>query len=161
MSFLFETINIPFWFIVFILASATPLWIKWYKMGYKKFRSYKSDEELKSEVLQKATDHWNTNSEFSGFADSEVPKKKKIKKDVDPVKKQNIRATLKVLAECGETGVLPKSISDKTDIAVLDVNVALQYLLEKKYAEVLNGSSGMKYYLTPLGKKYCTNKNYI
>jgi len=184
MSFLFETVAIPFWFIVFVFASAAPLWTRWYLKFHKKYiktgvllkiiRRKKSNIEQKEDILKKATDHWNANSElsgfsdsgFSGFADSEVTKpktakRKPAKKEIDPVKKQNIRATLKVLAESGETGILPRSISDKTDIAVLDVNAALKYLLEKKYAEVLNGASGMKYYLTDLGRKYCINKKYI
>lgn len=186
MSFFFETVAIPFWFIVFVFASAAPMWTKWYVSFHKKYiktgvlinklRGKKSTAEMKEEVLKKATDNWNANSElsgfsdsgFSGFADSEVTKakpkttkRKSVKKEIDPVKKQNIRKVLKVLADGGETGVLPKSISDKTNIRTIDTKSALSYLTEKKYAEEINSTNGTKYYLTELGRKYCINKKYI
>ena len=184
MSLFFETIAIPFWFIVFVFASATPLWIKWYQIFYKKFivtgilkkifRKAKTNAEKKMDVLKKATDHWNANSELSGFADSSVSgfansevrkskpgKGKSLKNELDQIKKQNIRTVLKVLAEGGEKGVLPKSISDKTNITTIDTKNALTYLIEKKYAEEINSTIGTKYYLTDLGRKYCINKKYI
>lgn len=192
MSFFFETIAIPFWFIVFVFASATPLWIKWYQIFYKKFimtgilkkifRKAKTNAEMKMDVLKKSTDHWNANSEHTGFADSSVSgfadsgisgfansevrkskpsKGKSLKNELDQIKKQNIRTVLKVLAEGGEKGVLPKSISDKTNITTIDTKTALTYLIEKKYAEEINSTSGTKYYLTDVGRKYCINKKYI
>ena len=63
MSFFFETIAIPFWFIVFIFGSASPLWIKWYKkfivtgVLFKKFKREKSVAEMKVDILKKATAH--------------------------------------------------------------------------------------------------------
>jgi len=171
MSFFFETIAIPFWFIIFVLGSATPLWFKWFKSFHKKFittgilqgkfRRTEFNDEMHDNIFKKSSNHWNENSELSAFSESKVEKRKPAKKKLDPEKKQAIRIVLKALADAGEPGVLPKSISDKSDLAVLDVNAALKYLLEKKYAEVLNGTSGMKYYLTDLGRKYCLNKKYI
>ncbi|MCW8901910.1 MAG: hypothetical protein OQK75_10395 [Gammaproteobacteria bacterium] len=171
MSFFFQTINIPAWFIVFILASATPLWFKWYLKFHKKFirsgvllkkfKRAKSTAEMKMDVLKKATDHFNANSQLSNHIDGTVKKRKAVKKDIDPVKKQNIRTVLKVLAEAGDKGILPKSISDKSGINLNGISSALKYLIEKNYAEVINASYGAKYYLTTLGKKYCINKKYI
>lgn len=171
MSFFFETIAIPFWFIVFVIGSAAPLWFKWtisFHKKYiatgilqKKFRRSRPDDEVIDSIFKKATDHVNETGEFSAFSENKPKKRKSTKKQIDPEKKQNIRIILKVLADSGETGILPKSIADKEDIAVLDVNSALQYLLEKKYAEVLNGTSGMKYYLTDLGRRYCINKRLL
>ena len=171
MSFFFETIEIPFWFIVFIFSSASPLWIKWSKKFHKKFivtgllnkifRRAKSTAEMKIDVLKKATDHWNDNSELSGFTGSDVKKTNPIKTSADKLKKQNIKAVLKVLAESGEVGVLPKSISDKTDINTIETTSSLAYLVEKKYVEVINSTNGTKYYLTELGRRYCLNKRYI
>ena len=88
-------------------------------------------------------------------------KKKTLKKKIDPVRKQNIQTVLKMLAASGETGVLSKSISDKTDISPLDTANALTYLTEKKYAELINSTNGKKYYLTDLGRRYCINKQFI
>ena len=171
MSFFFETISIPFWFIVFIFGSAAPLWLKWYKRFYNKFivtgllkkifRRTKSAAEMKIEILKKATNHWNENSELSAFTDSSVKQKKTLKKNIDPVRKQNIRTVLKMLATSGETGILSKSISDKTDIRLLDTENALMYLTDKKYAELINSTNGKKYYLTDLGRRYCINKKLI
>lgn len=171
MSFLLDTVAIPFWFIVFVLASATPLWIKWYKKFHhefivtgilkKKFNRAKSTAEMKVDVLKKATENWNANSEHAEYSNSGVKKRKPIKKDIDPLKKQHIHTVLKVLAESGEAGILPKSISDKTQIDGSEIANALNYIIEKKYAEEINGTTGKKYYLTDLGRKYCINKKYI
>ena len=171
MSFFFETIAIPFWFIVFVFGSAALLWFKWYIKFHKKFivtgiflkkfKRVKSVAEMKVDVLKKATDNWNENSELSGFSGSKVQKKKNVKKSIDQVKKHNIKSVLKVLAEHGEIGVLPRSISDVTGITIIDTKNALSYLIEKKYAEEINSTNGVKYYLTGLGRKYCINKKYI
>ena len=177
MSFLFETIALPFWFIVFFIGSAMPLWIKWYKIFYKKYivtgilqkkfqHATTSAEDMKKDVLKKATEHWDDNGEASDFLGGSVKsrsvkKRKVVKKSVDSSKKKNIRAVLIVLAEAGETGILPKSIVDKTDINTLETNSALTYLTEKEYAEEINSTNGTKYYLTKLGAQYCANKKYI
>ena len=171
MSFFFATIEIPFWFIVFIFASAAPLWIKLYKKFHKKFivtgllnkifRHAKSKAEIKIDVLKKATDHWNENNEFPAFTESKVEKRTTVKKPIDKVKKKNIKEVLKVLVEAGEIGVLSKSVSDKTNIKNLETANALTYLTGKKYAEVINSTNETKYYLTDLGRRYCINKKYI
>ena len=171
MSFFFQPIAIPFWFIVFILASATPLWIEWYKKFHKKFittgvlqKKFKRAQtvaEMKVNILKKATDHWNENGEHPGFTESKNEKKQAPKKSIDQTKKKNIQTVLKVLAEGGEVGVLPQSISDKANITINDAKNALVYLIEKKYAEEVNSTNGIKFYLTGLGKKYCINKKYI
>lgn len=171
MSFLFDTIAIPFWFIVFILGSATPLWIKWYKKFHNKFittgilkkklQSAKSAADVKIDVLKKATDNWNANSDVSNFSESKPKKSKSVKKDIGPGKKKNIKTVLKIIAAGGETGVLPKSISDKTSLNSVDTNSALTYLTEKKYIEAINSTNGTKYYLTKLGNQYCASKKYI
>lgn len=171
MSFFFDTIQIPFWFIVFILASAAPLWIKWSKAFHKRFivsglldaifRRAKSKAEMKIDVLKKATDHWNENNDSFESAENESKKIKSVKTPADKLKKQNIKLVLTVLAEAGEVGVLPKSIADKTEIDINETNHALKYLVEKKYAEVINSTNATKYYLTDFGRNYCLNKKYI
>ena len=171
MSFFFETITIPFWFIFFVIASAAPLWLKWIKSFHKKyiasgilqkkFRRAKSDDEMVDSIFKKASDHINENSELSGFSEAKPKKRKSKKKRIDPDKKQNIKVVLQVLAASGETGVLPKSISDKMNINSLETSNALKYLVEKEYAEVINGTTGEKYYLTDLGRRYCINKKIL
>jgi len=171
MSFFFETIAIPFWFIVFIFGSASPLWFKWYKKFHmkfissgkllKKFKRVKSDADIKVDILKKATDNWNENSVLSGFSENKEKKRKPVKKSIDPVKKRNIQNVLQALADGGEAGVLPRTISDTTEINTIETKNALSYLIEKDYAEEINSTNGTKYYLTGLGRKYCINKKYI
>ncbi len=171
MSFLFNTVLIPFWFIFFILACAAPLWIKWSIQFHKKFivtgllkkifRRTKTVAERKLDILKKATEHWDANDHFLDSHGKTGAKQKKPKKKVDPVKKQNILMVLKVLVSAGDAGILPKSISDKTGINIIETNNALAYLIGKTYVENINTISGEKYYLTELGRKYCINKKYI
>lgn len=170
MSFLFETIAIPFWFIAFVAASAWPLWLKWYKKFHEKYivtgmlksklGIAKSDDEMKSEILKKATDHWTATSEMEAFNQSKSKSrlKKKTKREHDPARREDIIKVLKALAEQGEIGALPKTIADNTGVKTLNTASALSYLVEKKYAEVINSSLGAKYYLTRLGRQYCANK---
>ena len=171
MSFFFQTISIPAWFIVFVLASATPLWFRWSKKFYKKFivtgklqklfERKKSEAELKEEILQKATENYRDNSELSELSDNKKKKTKSLKKRIDPEKRENIKTVLKVLAVHAETGVLSKSVADQCNISPLETTNALNYLTGKQYAELINSPTGAKYYLTDLGRRYCINKKYI
>ena len=111
--------------------------------------------------VNKASNNSNDNSELSGFSDSAIVKRKTPKKEIDPVIKENIQTVLKVLAEAGEIGVLPQSISDKTNVSTLDTTHSLKYLADKKYAEEINSTNGTKYYLTDLGRSYCLSKKII
>ncbi|MDH5600344.1 MAG: hypothetical protein OEY78_03465 [Gammaproteobacteria bacterium] len=170
MSFFFQTISIPAWFIVFVLGSATPLWFRWLHKFYNKFISTgklkkifqrkKSDIELKQDILKKAEEHYKENSGFSELAEGKK-KTKSEKKRIDPEKRENIKTVLKILAANAETGVLAKSVADKCNISPLEVTSALNYLTGKEYAELINGTTGAKYYLTDLGRRYCINKRFI
>ena len=127
----------------------------------KIFAKKKTSAELKADVFKKATDHWNANSELTGFSDSETVTKQPVNKNIDPLLKQNIRLALQALALAGETGILPKSLSDQTNLSNNDIHTAMKYLISKEYAEEINSTNGKKYYLTGIGEKYCINKKYI
>ncbi len=79
---------------------------------------------------------------------------------VDDNKKKNVRAVLLEIAEIGEIGILPISISDNTGVSQVDTTSTLSYLTKNKYVEVVNSPSGMKYYLTEKGRKYCISKEF-
>jgi len=83
----------------------------------KLFGKKKTDADLKAEVLKKATEHWNANNDSTGIEDKPVEKSSSVYTNIDEAKKQNIRTVLLEIAERGETGVLPVSISDKTGIS--------------------------------------------
>jgi hypothetical protein len=129
----------------------------------------KTDEELKVDVLKKATEHLNEHSEqgksfqansVDSAGDSVIEKNYIPPQNIDQNKKQNIRAVMSEVAERGETGVLPVSISDKKNINHQDTITALDYLVSQNYAEAINSPSGMKYYLTEAGRKYYNSKEF-
>ncbi len=129
----------------------------------------KSDDELKVEVLKKATEHLSAHSDQgksfqdsaeNSTADGVVAKSYTSPQKLDQTKKQNIRTVLLEIAERGATGVLPVSISDKTNVNHQDTASALAYLTRQNYAEAINSPSGMKYYLTEVGRKYCISKEF-
>lgn len=124
----------------------------------------KSDADLRAEVLKKATEHWNANSEAAYSEEkTEVSIAKKsnpVYENIDKVKKKNIRAVLLEIAEKGEVGVLAISVSDKTRISQVDTATALAYLTKNNYVEEVNSPAGMKYFLTDAGKKYCISKEF-
>ena len=125
----------------------------------------KSDDELKAEVLKKATENWNASSDHEKSFQDNVKKDAVEQKYVRPEeisqnKKKNIRTVLLAIAEGGATGILPVSISDKADISKQDTTTALAYLTDNNYAEEINSPSGMKYYITDAGRKYCISKEF-
>lgn len=120
----------------------------------------KSEVELKAAVLKKATEHMNTTSEAPDSQDSVVKKTNTAYESNDKLKKKNIRAILLEIAERGETGVLPISISDKTGINQQDTATALAFLTKEHYVEAVNSATGFKYYLTAAGRKYCISKEF-
>lgn len=118
--------------------------------------------ELKASVLKKATEHWDTNKESTYYnAETEVAAKISQGYEVlDKVKKKNVRAVLLEIADRGETGVLPTSISDITGKNPQDTATALAFLTKEKYVEAINSVAGFKYYLTEAGRKYCISKEF-
>lgn len=120
----------------------------------------KSDAELKVEVLKKATEHWNANSEQDEAKESESQIPKPVYEDISQVKKKNIRTVLLDIAGRGEAGVLSTSISDKAGLSQQETAAALTHLTNKTYVEAVNSHSGMKYYLSAAGKKYCLSKEF-
>lgn len=116
--------------------------------------------ELKAEVLKKATDNWNASIELEDTQNSVTKKPDPLQRDIDQAKKKNIRAVLLEIANCGDTGVLPRSISDKTGISPQDTSTALIFLTRNNFAELVNSSRGVKYYLTQTGRKFCASKKF-
>jgi len=164
MSFLFETFALPLWFIVFAFGCAAPLWIKWYKIFYKKFivtgrlqKKIKQASEVaeeKIDVLKKATEHMNVNV------------KNVIKKSGEGVEKASedqpyVKIVLKVLALHGDAGMLIQSMADNLDIKSNEIKSSLSYLEKNEFVESVVGGNGVKYYLAPRGKKYCIKRGYI
>lgn len=134
------------------------------KIFGKSEKNASAEDELKASVLKKATEHWNANSDSANAEDEEessaIKKSFPEYEDLDKIKKQKIRAVLLEIAEGGETGVLPISVSDKTGISQQDTATALAFLTKEHYAEAVNSATGFKYYLTASGRKYCISKEF-
>ena len=114
----------------------------------------KSTDDLKAAVLKKATENWNAKSEQVGVDGSFVNEGFISPSDTQKIKKDNALIVLQEVSEKGEAGVLSNSISDKLGIDKIDTATALTYLTNESYIEAVNSPSGMKYYITELGKKY-------
>lgn len=119
----------------------------------------KTDAELKAELLKKATDHWNANSQ-SLEPDSTAKKNMPVYESNDKAKKKNIRIILLEIAKRGDAGILQISISDNTGVSQIDAASALAYLTKNNYVEAINSPSGIKYYLTDVGRKFCISKKF-
>jgi len=170
MSFIFATFKVPLWFLIFALASAAPLWIKWYKFIYKKIitsniveNTFSDSEvfepEAESGILKKATDNWNTSVEHE--LKSEELKKSKRQHDISSVDQPYVKIVLKVLAMKGDAGMLIQSISDNLEISSNEIKKALSYLEKNEFVESVSSGMGEKYYLSSRGKKYCIKRGYI
>jgi hypothetical protein len=166
MSFLFETFAVPLWFIVFTFGCAAPLWIKWYKIFYKKFivtgrlqKKIKQVSDLaedKIDVFKKATDHMNANAN-----EKNTTKKPAKGAEMGSADQPYVKIVLKALALNGDAGMLIQSIADNLDIKRNEIKSSLSYLEKNEFVESVIGSSGDKYYLAARGKKYCIKRGYI
>lgn len=168
MSFIFATFQIPLWFLIFILACAAPIWVKWYKLLYRKFIAnrffqdkifHSEDDSEDINIFQKATDNWNASADHD--LKSVELKKSKRQHDISSADQPYVKIVLKVLALKGDAGMLIQSISDNLEISSNEIKKALSYLEKNEFVEAVAGSMGVKYYLSPRGKKYCIKRAYI
>lgn len=165
MSFFFETFSVPLWFLVFTFGCAAPLWIRWYKIIYKKIISHnyfedKIDGFEESSLFQKATDNRNSSVDYD-LKSSELKKSRKehLVKSAD---QPYIKIVLKTLAKHGDAGMLSQSIADKLEVSSNKIKSSLLYLEENEFVDAVAGSGmGTKYYLSDRGKKYCIKRGYI
>lgn len=169
MSFLFETFEIPLWFLVFAFACAAPLWIKWHQLFYRKFiatgvlkknlNKAGDAAEERANILKKATDNWNSGSEHDlNTADKEKKKREHL---VTEAEQPYVKIVLKTLAINGDAGMLIQSIADKLEINSIEIKSSLAYLEKNEFVEVVAAGNGTKYYLSARGKKYCIKRGYI
>jgi predicted transcriptional regulator len=169
MSFLSTTFSIPLWFLIFALACAAPLWIKWYKLAYKKliksnffkkkFSDFDDSVDEEISIFQKATDHWNASVDHDLKA-AEL-KKSKPKHEASSIDQPYVKIVLKTLALNGDAGMLIQSIADDLEIKSNEIKSSLSYLEENEFVEAVETGSGTKYYLAARGKKYCIKRGYI
>lgn len=169
MSFLSTTFSIPLWFLIFALACAAPLWIKWYKLAYKKliksdffkkkFSDFDGSADEEISIFQKATDNWNASVEHN--PKTEELKKSKREHEANSIAQPYVKIVLKILALNGDAGMLIQSIADNLEIKSYEIKSSLSYLQDNEFVEAVETGSGTKYYLAARGKKYCIKRGYI
>jgi len=169
MSVLLETLDVPLWLLVFSLACAAPLWIKWYKWFYRKFivtgRIQKTIQEVsdiaeeKANILKKATENWNASVDHE--LNSTNVKKSKPENQTTEKEQPYVKIVLKALAVNGDAGMLIQSIADKLKLGSNEIKSSLLYLEKNEFVDVVTAGSGTKYYLSPRGKQYSIKQGYI
>ena len=100
MSFLLTTFPVPLWFLLFVLACAAPLWLKWYQAFYHRFirtgilqRNLKKATALaeeKFDSLKDAGDNWSLDvEEHTDDKNSQEEMTPPAKKEKSPARKKS------------------------------------------------------------------------
>ena len=156
LSFLTNTVAVPVWLFIVLIAGLVPVFYQLFKM-FSHFnrgeivRESGSDDDmelLKIRTVKKSASPSKSSTEMSKEQEQEKEKEKE----------SNINQVLKIVAAEGDKGVLLKSVVDRVDISDANVQRAVQELASRKIIEEVTGVSGTKYFLTQVGKIYCTKK---
>lgn len=153
MTFLSQTVEIPVWFLILMLAAMAPWLVILFKLIYQYKRGKIVKEEHSDMVLWKVKTE--KRSAKPGKTVAEYAREKRHEKKTD------ILLVLKILAKEGEKGLLIQSIADRMHANISKAQQAMKELVEKKLVDEVVGVSGTKYYLSQLGKNYCTSKRII
>jgi predicted transcriptional regulator len=154
LSFLTNTVAVPVWLFIILIAGLVPVFYNLFKL-FNHFRRGEIVREADSDVvLWKVKNVKKPASPRKSSTD--ISKEQEQEKEKE--KESNIIQVLKIVAAEGDKGILLKSIVDRVDISNANVQRALQELVSRKIIEEVTGVSGTKYYLTQVGKIYCTKK---
>ena len=156
LSFLTNTVAVPVCLFIILIAGLVPVFYNLFKL-FNHFR--------RGEIVRETDSNNNTvllkirnvkKSASPRKSSTEMSKEEEQEKEKE--KENNITQVLKLVAAEGDKGVLLKSVVDRTSISDANVQRAIQELASRKIIEEVSGVSGTKYYLTQVGKIYCTKK---
>lgn len=154
LSFLTDTVAVPFWLFILLIAGLVPLFYQLFTL-VNHFRRGEIVRETDDDmVLWKIRNVKRSASPKKSSTD--ISKEQEQEKQNE--KESNINQVLKVVASGGDRGILLKSIVDRVSISSANVNRAVKELVDRKIIEEVAGVSGTKYYLTQVGKMYCAKK---
>ena len=154
LSFLTDTVAVPVWFFILLIVGLIPLFYQLFKL-INHFRRGEIVQEADNDVvLWKIRNVKKPASPKKSSTDISKEKEKEKEKESE----SNIIQVLKVVAAEGDKGVLLKSVVDRVSLSNANVQRAIQELVSRKIIEEVAGVSGTKYYLTQVGKIYCTKK---
>jgi predicted transcriptional regulator len=153
MSFLSQSVSIPVWLLILLVVAVLPLMLNLYRLVSRFKRGEIVREEHSEEVLWKIKNEMHARSPKKTVKDFARDKRNEEKTDIVHV--------LKIMAKEGEKGILIQSVADRMHITMSKTQQAMKKLVEKKLVEEVVGVSGIKYYLTELGKNYCASKGIL
>lgn len=140
MDFLTIEVLVPLWLLLLMVAGMIPL--LFLVLRWLRGKGFVKDKEI---VIGR---------EMKTIAPVSIEVGKKTKR-VNEVK------ILKLLAVKGDQGILLQSIADFLKIDSNTTNHALKYLEGKNMLEVVSAMGGDKYFLSKVGKSYCSKKGYL
>jgi hypothetical protein len=141
MSFFTSQVSFPLWLVILMVAGLAALLVSLFKLFKGRWLSVKEDVVIDSSMKTIApVQH-----------DEETARKPKRPNEVK---------ILKLLAVKGEQGMLLQSIADSLQIDSNTTSRALKYLEANKMVDVINAMGGDKYFLSNVGKNYCSMKGY-
>lgn len=150
MSFFLQTVAVPFWLIVIMIAVMLPTLFRMFMFIYRIKRGDIVKEEQGDVVVWKLRSRPRT----------AVPKKSSISRQQVKEREQKTQLVqiLKILLKEGDKGVLMKTVADRMDANIVNIQHSMRKLIEKNLVDEVVGVSGTKYYLTSHGKEYCRRK---
>jgi predicted transcriptional regulator len=154
LSFLTNTVAVPVWLFILLIAGLVPVFYNLFKL-FNHFRRGEIIREADSDVVL-----WKVRNTKRTAAPrkSSTEMSKEQEQEKEKEKETNIIQVLKVVAAEGDKGILLKSVVDRASISNANVQRAIQELVSRKIIEEVSGVSGTRYYLTQVGKIYCTKK---
>lgn len=152
MSFLTTSVAVPVWLLILLIAGFTPLLFKLYRLAQAFRRGNIIKEEQEDVVVWKIRSSKPTASAKKAISD--------IARDKRHEEKADIAHVLKIMASQGERGILIRSLADQMQVNLSKAQLAIGKLVDKKLVEEVVGVSGTKYYLTQLGRNYCSSKGF-
>lgn len=150
MSFLSQTVPIPLWLFILMVAAMLPVLVKLMSLFFQFRRGDIVKEEQSDMVVWKIKNQRRIATPKTTPADIAAQKKHAEKADLVGV--------LKILLKEGDKGVRLQTVSDQMGTGLPKVQQAMHKLVAKKLVDEVAGMSGTKYYLTQLGMEYCRSR---
>lgn len=153
MSFLTQSVSVPVWLLILMIVAILPLSVSLFRLVFRFKRDEAVNEENSDFELWQMKNEMHTRSPKKTVADYARDKRHEEKTDIVHV--------LKIMAKEGEKGILIQSVSDRLNTSMTKTQQAMKKLVDKKLVEEVAGMSGVKYYLTELGRNYCISKGIL
>ena len=151
MSFLIQSVSIPIWFLIMMNVIVILLLLKLFELVHKFNRGDIVKEEHDDMVVWKIKTKKPTSTAIKLSTEASDEKERKQKEELVQI--------LKILLKEGDKGVLMQTIADRMETNTTKAKHTISKLVDKKMVDEVVGVSGIKYYLTQLGRDYCLRKS--